>query len=157
MAPKQKPGRSRQDYATPPEFIAAVRRRLNIENFNLDVAANPANAVCVPYFTEEQDALSQATWNYGGWSWLNPPYANITPWVDKAWEQSMMGAQIAMLIPASVGANWWAEWVHNKAHTIFLNGRLCFDGKNPYPKDCALLLYTPYVWGGYEVWDWRNS
>jgi phage N-6-adenine-methyltransferase len=161
LAPKQKPGRSKQDYATPPEFIDAVCRKLGIVKFGWDLAANRENAITHCYHGPGspfgEDSL-QADWSeFDGWMWLNPPYSHITPWVEKAWAETRFKSKIAMLIPASVGANWWADNVHNAAHVLFLNGRLSFDGKAPYPKDCALLLYTPYVRGGYEVWDWRHS
>ena len=42
--PAQRPGRSRQDFETPPEFIAAVKRRLGINGFGFDlVGGTPAD------------------------------------------------------------------------------------------------------------------
>lgn len=152
--PIQKPGRSKQDYGTPVEFLQAVKRRLNISEFSVDLAASDTNAKAQLFLSEEDNSLNEE-WQYGGWCWLNPPFSSISPWVEKA---SNSPSHIAMLVPASVGANWWRDWVHNKAHVILLNGRLIFEGETlPYPKDCALLLYTPFINGGYEVWDWRQS
>lgn len=159
MPPIQKPGKSRQDYQTPPEFLQALKNRLGILNFGLDIAASPENAVCLEYITEEMNALDESqVWCSDGWAFCNPPYANITPWVRKAFEESRHPlTQIAMLVPASVGANWWLNHVHNKAYVYFLNGRLTFIGETtPYPKDCAILLYASFLQGGYKVWDWRG-
>jgi hypothetical protein len=77
-----------------------------------------------------------------------------------------------MLIPAGVGSNWWRDYVHNKAMVLLLNGRITFGGCPPnpktgkvdaYPKDCALLLYSPenkfYIDHGdaaYDVWSWAK-
>ena len=156
--PKQKPGTSKQDYETPLVFINAVLDRLDQRSFALDVAASALNTKSTVYITETEDALTPGLhWAAHGWSWLNPPYANITPWVRKAWDESRLGAKIAVLVPASVGANWWRDWVHDKAHVLLLNGRVSFDGNAPYPKDLALLLYTPFINGGYEVWNWRPT
>ena len=157
-SPEQKPGRSRQDYCTQTPFLDAVRRRLNIVDFDIDLAASKENAVCACYYTEQQDALVQP-WKCGnGWSWLNPPFAHIEPWVRRAWRQVIEAdAQTAVLIPAGVGANWWARWVHYKASVLLLNGRLSFDGIAPYPKDCALLLYGPGIQPEYEVWRWSDK
>lgn len=161
MAPKQKPGKSKQDYQTPPEFLAAVRHLLGIDDFCIDLAASADNAVCGAYITEEQNALDpERYWSTtaAGWAWLNPPYANISHWVEKAWTESRRGTQLAMLLPASVGANWWRDHVDGKAYVLMLNGRLTFVGETtPYPKDCALLLYAPFLRGGGYVWDWRNQ
>lgn len=159
--PKQKPGRSKQTYGTPWDFIEAVKELLGIVEFDCDLAATAENAKCPNFITPEMDALdtSWATWG-SGWNWLNPPFARIGPWVQRAWEYTVFDhTRTAVLVPAGVGANWWKAWVHRKADVYFLNGRLTFEGETlPYVKDCALLLYhagfnhTP----GYKVWDWRG-
>lgn len=156
--PRQKPGRSKQDYGTPPEFLAAVKARLGIAEFAIDLAANEANACASVFYTEDMNALVQA-WNcWAGWCWLNPPFAQINPWVKKAYRESRKGARIAMLVPAGVGANWWKQWVHAKACVLLLNGRITFVGETmPYPKDCALLLYGPEVVAQYEIWTWPKQ
>jgi phage N-6-adenine-methyltransferase len=157
--PIQKPGRSKQDYQTPPEFIKAVKNRLHIDEFKVDLAADFGNAQAPLWFNEEQDSFKQnwAEAAKGGWAWLNPPYANITPWVEKAKQEADNGAHVAVLVPASVGANWWLHWVEPWAWQVYLNGRLTFVGETaPYPKDCALLLYTPWGFAGHEIWRWNN-
>jgi hypothetical protein len=57
-----------------------------------------------------------------------------------------------------VGSNWWRDNVDGKADVLFLNGRITFVGHNaPYPKDCAILLYAPFLNGNYSVWSWNND
>lgn len=154
--PSQKPGRSRQDYRTPPEFLWAVKRRLGIDAFAVDLAASKENTVADEYFDKASDALARS-WVFRGWDWLNPEFKYIDPWVRRAFEQSRVGARVAMLVPASVGANWWRAYVHNKAFVLLLNGRITFVGETmPYPKDCVLLLYGPDVAPGYDVWKWQQ-
>jgi phage N-6-adenine-methyltransferase len=165
--PVQKPGKSFQAYGTPDELLAAVRRLLEIAEFDADLAASAGNAVCPVYFTEQDDSL-QLPWTVGpGWNWLNPPFGNLKVWVKKAYTEAQElkgGARTAMLVPAGVGSNWWRDWVHHKADVLFLNGRLTFKGTppnpktgkpDPYPKDCALLLYEPNAAGDYDVWKWQ--
>lgn len=157
MAPRQKPGKSVQSVCTPPEFIQAVCKHLYIPHFELDIAADADNSVAPWFYTEQDDALTR-TWlsGPGTWAWCNPPYADIAPWVSKACEESNGGARIAMLLPASVGSNWWDSYVHDVAYVTFLAPRLTFVGhKDPYPKDLALLLYAPYLAGGYTTWRWK--
>ena len=155
--PRQKPGRSKQDYATPEDFLGAVKGLLGIKGFVWDLAASKENTVSYgQYFDKDEDSLS-LEWPslVDGWMWLNPPYANIRPWVKKASES---GANIAVLVPASTGANWWRDWVHEKARIVLLNGRITFRGQPTcYPKDCVLLLYGPKYTPGYEIWTWRND
>lgn len=155
--PAQKPGRSKQTYSTPPELLAAVKKRLCISKFVIDLAADAENAVADVFYTEEDNALVQpwAFWG-NGWCWLNPPFGHLEPWVRKAAEESQNGANIAMLVPASVGANWWKCWVESYAYQSFLNGRITFVGETtPYPKDCAILLFTPWGFLGHEIWRWK--
>jgi len=157
--PVQKPGRSKQDYGTPPEFIAAVKTYLGIEDFDIDLAASPENAITSRYYTERDNALVQP-WKVGsGWNWLNPPYGRIEPWVKRAYEQMYdCGASTLVLVPAGVGSNWWRDWVDRKAFVLLLNGRLTFKGETaPYPKDCALLVYDKCAQPIYRVWSWRSE
>ena len=165
MMPKQKPGKSKQDYQTPVALLDAVKRRLQIVDFRCDLAADSKNHVCLPYITEEKASLV-ADWpeTKGGWCWLNPPFGDIEPWVAKAANASQNGTQVVMLVPASVGANWWRTWVEHYAYVSFLNGRLCFipdwkeqGFKSPplYPKDCAILLYSNWSFLGHEIWSWK--
>jgi DNA (cytosine-5)-methyltransferase 1 len=140
----------------------AVKNRFKIPRFAADLAASAENAVADLYFTEEMDSLKQA-WHLASltsverWCWLNPPFSDIEPWVKKATIESHSGAHTIMLVPASVGANWWRDWVGPYSFQLFLNGRLTFIGETtPYPKDCALLIYAPFQLKGSEVWDWRT-
>mgnify|MGYP001581378225 CR=1 FL=1 len=159
--PVQKPGLSKQDYRTPKAFLVAVKNKLKIEKFVVDLAADEFNTVEPRFYSAEDNALVQSWdwWSSGEWAWLNPPYANIRPWVEKAY---LARGHIAMLVPASVGANWWKEWVHRRAKVLFLNGRLAFMPDKPtwlYPKDCALLLYSRLetrVYENYDIWTWRS-
>lgn len=153
--PKQKPRRSEQVVCTPKEFIRLVCVRLGCKFF-IDLAALKSNAICNNYITPEEDSLS-CLWKEHipewTWAWLNPPYANIAPWVKKA---SKSNRKIVVLVPASVGSNWWRDHVHEQAWVLFLNGRITFEGhKAGYPKDLALLVYG--LEPGYDIWDWKRS
>lgn len=150
-------GASRQDYQTPAALIIAICKRLAIPTFTWDLAASAENKKAHFYYDEAANSLIQDWDACGGWLWCNPPYDDIRPWVEKAAATSE--SHIAMLIPASAGANWWRDYVHHRAHVLFLNGRVPFMPDKPkwlYPKDTAILLYTPFIQqGAYEVWNWK--
>jgi phage N-6-adenine-methyltransferase len=146
-------GRSRQDYQTPKELMMAIYHRFGIPGFTLDAAASVGNAQADRFYTAEDNGLVHP---WATWTWCNPPFGHIAPWVEKAWTESLLTASSMLLVPASVGSNWWRDWVHNKAHVVFLNGRITFVGAtDPYPKDCALLIYAPTTTGGYSIWSWQ--
>lgn len=143
---------SKQDYGTPPEFIAAVERKFGKIAF--DLAASPENAVCANYYTKEQDSLKQS-WEMPGLLWCNPPFADIKPWVKKASES---GSNILMLLPASIATEWFADHVYKEATLVIaIRPRITFVGcEDPYKKDCMLLHYGKN-WGisKLEIWRWK--
>lgn len=165
--PRQKPGLSKQDYGTPPEFLQAVKKKFGFKEFAYDLAADKMNRKAKLFFDERDDSLSKDWKKLRGHLWLNPPFANIEPWVRKCSESRQGNHVIYFLVPASVGANWFAEWVARPieraemgVNVLFLQGRLSFDGKAPYPKDCMLIRFSGRSYlreSGYEVWNWRKE
>lgn len=146
-------GKSRQDYETPEDFLAAVQKRFGI--INCDLAARADNAKGPKWFDEAVDSLTVDWHRTEGNLWLNPPFDNISPWAEKCAVESEKGAKILFLTPASVGSNWFSNFVFNKAHVLFLNKRLTFVGaKDAYPKDCILSCYG-FGKPGFDVWRWK--
>lgn len=145
-------GNSKQDYATPWEFIRAVEARFGM--ITLDLAADKHNAKSTRYISKRQDSLKQQWRQRSGLLWLNPPYADIAPWAKKCAVEHAAGARIALLVPASVGANWFAEYVHGHALWLGLHPRIVFQGeKQGYPKDLILAIYSDAT--GFEPWRWK--
>lgn len=161
--PVQTPGKSYQEYITPTIFINSVYKLLGITDFAWDLAADKYNTQSPFGFYGIEDNSLTKTWADGDglanqWLWLNPPFTKITPWAKKCWEESQNGANIALLVPASVGANWYRDWVHDKAYVLYLNGRLAFIPEQPnwlYPKDLMLVLYNTWAIGS-KIWTWHK-
>lgn len=163
--PVQKPGKSKQDYATPAIFIDAVKQRLGIVSFAFDFAADAMNTKGRGYWSVADDSLSKPASEWAArvgddWGWLNPPFARIAPWAKKCKETVEYGGKVAFLVPAAVGANWYRDHVHHAhARVLFLNGRIPFMPDKPkwlYPKDCMLVLYA-LGYQGTDIWTWRES
>lgn len=162
-------GNSKQNFATPAIFLAAVKARLQITEFAFDFAAEPSNAVSTCFWDEAENSLAQPTarWllqlcvgdNTPGWGWLNPPFDDIRPWAEMLERLKKAGGRCAFLVPAAVGSNWWYEFVHGTAQVWLLNGRVPFDPDKPhwgYPKDLALCLYAEDHEPHYDVWRWES-
>jgi len=86
---------------------------LNV-TFDIDVAAPPGGIPWIPakrYFTMADDGLSQP-WN--GLIWMNPPYSNSEPWVDRFIEH---GNGIALL---PVVKGYWLPklWSHTDTRCV---------------------------------------
>ena len=169
--PRQKPGRSKQDYETPADFIAAVKDRLQVTRFAHDFAASATNRKAPTHFDVATDALSVPRWELSlrqnacpvtriAWGWLNPPFRRIAPWAMRCAQTREAGGRIALLVPAAVGSNWFKNYVHGHALVLALNGRIHFDPERPtwgFPKDCILALYSPELLPRFEVWSWKRK
>lgn len=79
--------------------------------FTLDAAASDVNKKCARWFTKETDGLAQS-WA-GERVWLNPPYSEIRPWVEKALRETAAGCPIvAMLLPNNRSEQpWWQDLI----------------------------------------------
>lgn len=152
-------GRAKGDHdvGTPANILNACR--LVFGQIAFDLAGSVTNHVHTKYYSVEQDTLHPETrwpmyaphWKfqphghetYERWLWLNPPYDYVEPWMDRCAHEMENGRNIMVLIPASVGARWWARWVDPYAYVLPLTGRLKFIGHtNTFPRDLALCLYT---------------
>ena len=153
--PRQKPGRSRQDYGTPDDFYRACVREWG--PFLVDLAATAKNTMCSDWLGPEspiaEDSLTEV-WPKvlrNGTGWLNPPFGNLRPWAAKCRE----GGRIVMLTPSSLGAEWYCDEVQGHALTLVVRPRLTFTGETtPYPKDCAVHLFG-FGMVGLGTWRWQ--
>ena len=137
------------DRGTTREFFNTLEERFGV--FTLDVAASADNAKCAQYYTIDDDGLSQP---WTGRVWCNPPYSDIRPWVQKAWD-SPDASLIVMLLPANrTEQGWWQDLIEpqrlgGRIRVEFLRGRLRFDrpgveigskGDRP-PFGCCLVIW----------------
>lgn len=149
---------AKQGHRTPREFLDAVERRFGYIGW--DLAAAPGHEVgpIGRSFTKEDNSLER-DWNMDIWTvvWLNPPFANIRPWVKKLDEECQhLPRWTLCLLPASMGSHWWSDHVLGKCIALGVT-RMTFVGSTaPYPKDLALLCYGFGV-SGHGFWDWRSK
>jgi phage N-6-adenine-methyltransferase len=166
--PTIKRGESSGDIWTPAEFIEAVEA--NWGPLAVDLAAEKHSAKAPEYITPEVDSLVQDRTKIlqGRRGWLNPPYSLITPWAMKCAKEYEKSEQneIFLLVPGSIGANWFWDWVWPYA-TVYSVGRMVFDNcfdrqgrpvTTPYPKDLILAHYTNATPSRVlQRWPWREA
>ena len=161
--PTIKRGESSGDIWTPQVFIDAVERKFG--TLQVDLAASLQNHKAPFWLTEQENSLTVPWHKFNdGRCWLNPPYGNIAPWAKKCAEESKLGAIILFLVPASVGANWYWDYVEPFAD-VYSVGRMVFDncfdkqGKlvtTSYPKDLILCHYYSRCTGSrMQRWRWK--
>ncbi len=98
----------------------------SIFNFDIDLAANSDNYKCRAYFTIHDNALKMNWSEYNKTGFLNPPYSNIDPWVDKAIEEMKKGFTTVMVIPTLSGVKRDKKIIDNATGIIFFDGRISF-------------------------------
>ena len=122
------------EWETPQYFFDDINKEFY---FDFDACASAENAKCKRYCTKEQDGLVQ---KWGGVRiWCNPPYGReIGKWVKKAYEESLSGKLVVMLIPARTDTKWFHGYIYNKdgVEIRFIKGRLKFGNSQsgaPFP------------------------
>lgn len=138
-------------WQTPPEIYAALNREFN---FIGDAAASDLNHLHPKYLTEQQNALEEV-WEFyfpPGYIWLNPPYSDIGPWVEKASSIDSDVHGVVMLVPADTSVGWFADAQRTCSEVRFITGgRLSFvradTGKpvNGNNKGSMLIIWNPHM------------
>lgn len=73
-------------------------------------------------------------------SFVNPPYSDPMPWIQKAIEESQKGKLIVLLLKLDSSTRWFAKLIEAGAHILFFNGRLHYGDKGPANFPSALFV-----------------
>lgn len=130
--------------------------------FGIDLAASERNAKCPLYFSLSLNAFSVDWLDFvreqgaAPVGFLNPPYSDITPWMQKAVEQAKRGFTTVMLCPADNGEDRYGDFVHGVASEYrTITGRIAFLNADGRPvsgntRGSALIVYR-----GFDLGDTR--
>lgn len=127
---------NKQDYETPMEIFEPLNKEFN---FAVDVCATNENKKCESYFNEAQDGLKQ---NWMGVCWMNPPFKNVSKWIEKAYRESRNGATVVCLVASKTNTNWWHNYVMNADEIRYIKGRPKFIGcKHGLPLPLSIVIF----------------
>jgi hypothetical protein len=96
--------------------------------------------------------------------WLNPPYSNPAPWLERAsllWRRGL--AETVAIVNVQSGAKYWRRWVWGGGAqaVCFLEGRVAFlyDGipENGNRHDQAVIYYGPHLAHFRRVWGRQGA
>lgn len=142
------------EWETPWDFVRRVEHTLRVR-FILDLAAKKHNAKADVYIVGDSfktdwlqvwKGLSEPGEGFGKAAWLNPPFANIDPWVRKAIKESCQGVPVVMLLPDR--QTKWRKRLEDVDAEIWDAGRISFGGmKGPGYTDSILVRLHPPVPG----------
>lgn len=150
--PAQQPGKSRQDYETPSEFLRAVVRRFGPIRY--DVACTKENSKGQHFLGDNTLTLDWS--RFDGNIWCNPPFADIGTWAKKFSDECFARPAFSfLLVPASIGTDWFAKHVKDRAFVLGIAPRLTFVGcSDPYPKGLMTAVYG-FSMRGFDTWRWQ--
>lgn len=118
---------SNDEYATP--------KWLKEDLFNRWYDPCPLSKLC----NTKIDGLKVAWQDY---TFINPPYSNPLPWIEKAIQEHKKGKTIALLLKHDSSTKWFKLLHETKAEFLLFSGRLHFnESKNsaPFPSLLAIL------------------
>jgi|JI10StandDraft_1071094.scaffolds.fasta_scaffold114592_2 DNA (cytosine-5)-methyltransferase 1 len=147
------PADARDEWRTPPFVFDFWARRFR---FDVDLAATPENALCAYYVMQENDALSYdwaGIWKCG---WLNPPYSNLEPWLEKARAEAARGFTTVALLPVANGQLFYGRQLFGVASEVwFISGRLAFLDSAGKPRAGNTAGSLVAVYRAYDLGDTR--
>lgn len=88
--------------------------------------------------------------------WDNCEFNDVPRWAARHLSEMVNGANSLLLTPLTT-SNWYRDFMAGKADVYHLSGRLCFDGKNVFPKDCMVSHFHPDTRGDLHLWDWQRD
>ena len=110
------------EWSTPQEIFDELDAEFH---FNLDPCSTDENHKCAMYFTKEQDGLKHS---WGGYSvFVNPPYSDISRWVEKAYREGTKdNTVVCLLIPARTDTKYFHNFILHRSEIRFIKGRIKF-------------------------------
>lgn len=92
----------------------------------LDVCASEVNSKCNTYIDEEMDTLI-TDWGTNELCWLNPPYSNVRPFLEKAVDETGNGNTTIALLKNDCSTKWFEYALKHATAVIFItSGRIGF-------------------------------
>lgn len=87
----------------------------------LDVCASEVNAKCNFFIDEEMDSLN-TDWGECELCWLNPPYSNVRPFLEKAVAETVNGNTTIALLKNDCSTKWFEYGLKHAEAVIFITG-----------------------------------
>lgn len=83
-------------------------------------------------------------------TYVNPPYSNPLPWVEKSIVESKKGKLIVMLLKVDLSTRWFSRIMEADTKILWINGRLpyikkeySYQGNVPVPFPQMLVVFIP--------------
>lgn len=139
-------------------------------NFDIDLCANFNNYKCSVFF---DDYLLNKFYIWGASNgcypddyrelikdttcFMNPPYSNPTPFIEKAWEDSRH-CKIVCLVKCDPSTRWWATfWNRLPVVIVFPDGKQGWEKDGPKPGCEVRFLPKRVKFNPLEGWEGKAT
>lgn len=149
----------RDCWETPVDLFNDLNREFN---FKIDLCATSENRRCDIYVPDIFDYSPSSATRYiigdGGSAYMNPPYSNPKPFIEKAWELARK-IKVVCLVKVDPSTRWWAVFWDYENHkprpgceVRFLPKRVKFVP----PKGLQVKSVTPNFASAVVIFDRRG-
>lgn len=163
----------RQDWRTPPALFQLLTNEFH---FTMDGAASEADALCKNFLSgphREGGCDCALCFHIGCPAYflderifVNPPYADLLPWVKVFAEWRDLEATVVALLPAKSDTEWFSAVVNSANEIRLMSRRVQFidpdtgkPGANSNNGGSMIAIWRPgprppqaFAW----LWDWRG-
>lgn len=124
--------RNSDEWATPQYLFDELDAEFH---FDIDACASDLNHKCDEYYTKIRNGLGVG---WGGKTvFCNPPYSDISRWVEKCYREGTKdNTTVVLLIPSRTDTTYFHNFIYHRAEIRFIDGRLKFEGAKwnaPFP------------------------
>lgn len=130
------------EWSTPQEIFDSLDQEFH---FTLDPCATDANHKAPVYFTREQNGLD-VSWG-GHRVFCNPPYSQISRWVEKAYYEGCKdNTVVVLLIPSRTDTQYFHNYILHRSEIRFIQGRIKFgEAKYNAPFPSMIVIFRGAV------------
>lgn len=127
------------------KLIRPLANLADHEAFDLDPCADELSCWGEKFFTKKDDGLLQL-WH--GRVFCNPPWSNVAPWVEKAWQElvAFRALSVTFLLPDNRhGTPWWQTWIepYRDSRAPSLRIEMPWGEREPYALVHPTTFYLP--------------
>jgi site-specific DNA-methyltransferase (adenine-specific) len=126
------------EWETPQNLFDELNKEFK---FTLDPCSTDKNHKCNIWYTKKENGYC-CKWN--GSVFVNPPYSEISRWVEKSFYEKDNCEKIVMLLPARTDTKWFHKFIYKQygIEIRFIKGRLKFsNSKNSAPFPSMIVIF----------------
>ena len=131
-----------QDTRTPIELFKQLDNEFHFKLDPCTSTSKPNNLNTPNYFHyPTEDGLKKDWFTYKS-IFVNPPFKHADKWVLKAYEESLKGCIVVVLVPVKSDTAWWHDYALKAKEIRFVRGRVTFENfKDPFIIGICFLIF----------------